>query len=1203
MLTWINRLVVPRKVWGFKMKSRINETLDKPQDKRLNPYKGLESYGETDNEVFYGREAEKDELFKLVKLNYLTVVLGKAGIGKTSLLNAGVFPRLRREGYLPVRVRLNYMENAPSLLDQIRKAIKDSKIKVKIHESNKPVDPFIEAEDQSLWEYFQRVKHLDPVKKQIVKPVLVFDQFEEFFTMGKNHMERDKLIDEIHRLIENQVTEVLKNQAKEPGKKGDMEDKSSFLTGRADFRIILSLREDYLPDILDLKSRLTSKDLKMFRVMPLSGQQAREIIGMPGGFKEQKTINNILRSFYPDEAEKDEEILDEKLEVEPALLSLICYETFEERETVESFSREDRDKILANFYDSVMEECPKRVDVQEFVENNLLTKGGRFRTHYPLEPDHPLKESILHLIEKRILRKDYLGDKEHIEIIHDVLAPIIAEKRDKRLAEKERKELWKKKVRGVVSILAALLILITLYAIYQTIIAVKQTRNAQVNRLAAEALLELPKDNTRAVRIVEESLKRGLPHPPARTFQVLSEIGYSSYGKPFYRSTLHHGNFIYSAVFSPDGQKILTACEDGTAKLWNLDGKPLNGKIKHEARIMSAMFSPDGQKILTASWDKTAKLWALEGRFLKEFKHNGPVTSGAFSSDGRLILTASRDGTAKLWNLEGEPLADFKHDSAVSSAVFSAYGSQILTASWDKTAKLWDLAGKLMTVLRHDGAVESAMFSPDGKHILTASWDKTAKLWDLAGKQLTVLRHDGAVESAVFSNDGTRILTASRDKSAKMWDLQGNPLVILEHAEAVSSAVFSEDGQWILTASKDGTTKLWNLEGKLWASLIKHGGEISTASFSPDGSQIITTSFDGTARVWELKSNLLVDLKHKEAVTSVSFSPDGRRILTASRDHTARVWDIKGNLLSDLNQHTGVVYSAVFSPDGSRIITASNDGTAKLWDSQGNFLLNLQHNGPVSSAVFSPKKGDNILTASLDQSAKLWDLQGNLINRFATPDIALSSASFSPNGNWILTASVGSTVKIWNKQGKELAELEHNGAVSSAVFSPVSLKILTASNDGTAKVWDIQGKLLANLDKHKGVVSSAVFSPDGRLILTASYDGTSRVWDLEGKPRVELKHDRAVLSAVFSADGRRIVTASEDGTARLWNLSGELHATLNKHKGVVISAVFSPDGRRILTASEDGTAKVWFTPEAIFEWLKKAKIQHLSDEDRKKLGI
>ncbi|MFC2140780.1 WD40 repeat domain-containing protein [Acidobacteriota bacterium] len=107
---------------------------------------------------------------------------------------------------------------------------------------------------------------------------------------------------------------------------------------------------------------------------------------------------------------------------------------------------------------------------------------------------------------------------------------------------------------------------------------------------------------------------------------------------------------VYSAVFSPDGTRILTASRDKTAKLWDLKGNLLADLNKHTDWVYAAIFSPDGTRILTASRDKTAKLWDLKGNLLADLnKHTLWVNSAVFSPDGKRILTASGDGTAKLW--------------------------------------------------------------------------------------------------------------------------------------------------------------------------------------------------------------------------------------------------------------------------------------------------------------------------------------------------------------------------------------------------------------------------------------------------------------------------------------------------------------------------------------------------------------------------
>ncbi|RUT04073.1 hypothetical protein DSM106972_049870 [Dulcicalothrix desertica PCC 7102] len=174
----------------------------------------------------------------------------------------------------------------------------------------------------------------------------------------------------------------------------------------------------------------------------------------------------------------------------------------------------------------------------------------------------------------------------------------------------------------------------------------------------------------------------------------------------------------------------------------------------HTNAVRSANFSLDGQHIVTASFDNTARVWDIRGKQLAVLNgHTGAVLNASFSPDGQRIVTASKDNTARVWDIKGNQLVEFnEHKSAVLSASFSPDGQHIVTASRDETARVWDIRGKQLAVLKHDNAVFSANFSHDGKRMVTASNDNTARVWDISGKQLAVLKgHNGAVLSASFS--------------------------------------------------------------------------------------------------------------------------------------------------------------------------------------------------------------------------------------------------------------------------------------------------------------------------------------------------------------------------------------------------------------------------------------------------------------------
>ena len=366
---------------------------------------------------------------------------------------------------------------------------------------------------------------------------------------------------------------------------------------------------------------------------------------------------------------------------------------------------------------------------------------------------------------------------------------------------------------------------------------------------------------------------------------------------PVVTGAMKHDDAVYSARFSVEGKRVVTASKDKTARVWDAaTGKALSEPMKHDGEVLSARFSADGKRVVTASKDKTARVWdAATGKALSEpMKHDGlEVTSAQFSADGKRVVTASEDKTARVWEAAtGKALSEpMKHDDGVTSAQFSADGRRVVTASDDGTARVWDAAtGKALSEpMKHDGAVWSAQFSPDGRRVVTASLDKTARVWDAAtGKALSEpMKHDGHVSSARFSADGQRVVTASWDQTARVWDAAtgkalGEPM---KHDGAVWSAQFSPDGQRVVTASADQTARVWDAAtGNAIGEPMKHAGPVQSAQFSADGQWVVTASWDKTAWVWDIPTittkdsaddvNLLSDLA--EATAGLAFQALGQ---------------------------------------------------------------------------------------------------------------------------------------------------------------------------------------------------------------------------------------------------------------------------------------------------------------------------------------
>ncbi len=276
------------------------------------------------------------------------------------------------------------------------------------------------------------------------------------------------------------------------------------------------------------------------------------------------------------------------------------------------------------------------------------------------------------------------------------------------------------------------------------------------------------------------------------------------------------------AEFSPQGQHLVAAAEDGTVRILNLDTAEIVAESAwHQANVNRLSFSADGRLLVSASDDGTARVWDpnLGEALSPPLQHRQWVTQAAFSFDGRLVVTGCVDGSARVWD--------------------------------------WEAGQELFPAVEHGGMLWGVGFSPDGQHFATAGWNAQARLWNARTGQpvgRAPLKHNDGVRMAVFSSDSQRLATCSDDCTARVWSVaNGEPVTLpLKHPAPVRRVAFSQDDQYLLTWTEDNTVRVWEASNGMprrtdLPALVLSG----MTDRSPEGRRQLECGQEGVLRLWD----------------------------------------------------------------------------------------------------------------------------------------------------------------------------------------------------------------------------------------------------------------------------------------------------------------------------------------------------------------
>ena len=420
-----------------------DDTATQPSVDAQHPWLGLASFTEETRAYFYGREDEVAELVRRVQRKTLTLLFGQSGLGKTSILRAGIVPWLRPTGYSPVYVRIDYSRESPPPSEQIKQAIFRA-----TQESGQWTQTGVAVAGESLWEFLHhRDDILHDASGKTLIPLLIFDQFEEIFTLAQTddfgRKRAAEFIEDLADLVENRAPKALEARIEQ-----DESAAERFDFTRSDYRILIALREDYLAHLEALKDVMPSITQNRMRLARMTGEQALSAVVKPGGKLVSLEVAEAIVRFIAGGSEL------RNAEVEPSLLSLICRELNNARiakgraEISVDLLAGSHDTILADFYERTLADQPEAL--RRYIEDELLTDSGfresiaeeRVRKAFAAAGARP--DALATLVDRRLLRIEERLDVRRVELTHDVLCSVVRASRDLRHEREARDEAERK---------------------------------------------------------------------------------------------------------------------------------------------------------------------------------------------------------------------------------------------------------------------------------------------------------------------------------------------------------------------------------------------------------------------------------------------------------------------------------------------------------------------------------------------------------------------------------------------------------------------------------------------------------------------------------------------------------------------------------------------------------------------------------------
>ena len=1179
-------------------------------DDGQNPYPGLAAFTEADAEFFFGRERETASLWRTITSRRLLAVIGPSGIGKSSLLRAGVATRV------PHGWRALVLTPGESPVLSLARALAPDHAgdPAAVSKLVGFTDPDIALAVVSRW------------RGQFDGAVLIVDQFEELFTLNSPEVQ-SSFIELLRRLVD-----------------------------AADVHVVLAMRDDFLyhcrefPQIAPIFKDLTP-------LAPPAPDALRRALTEPAARRLHRFESEILVDRMVAEVEDQRSAL--------PLLAFAVHRLWEERDREQRVLTEEAyDRIggvggaLARHAESMVAEIGhERLPVVREIFRNLVTAKG---TRAVREVDELLSvfDQPCHPERSGLRGRAVEGSPQGAEIaplpgatprrrVSSVPGGDPSTRPSGDLAQDDRRRMAAREV--VDRLIDARLLTAfetqddeelptrRVEIVHESLLSAWprlvrwQTQDANAAQLR-DQLRQAARTWHQRGRI-EDLLWTGSAYREYRLWREHYPGGLSEHEESFGEAMFSHATrrkrrrrvaittmfialFAVLAIVGVSWRRTVSEMRQAeAAHLYALAQLHVNAQYPYAlAHAIASLELADNPAV---------RHLALETLWKGPTVHVIPspsVYALEFSSDGRWLATADHKGGGALWPSDGGHPTHLEGSEIALEIATSPRGDLVAANTGDDRREIgiWSLPdGRFLRSfdLGPHGLTAAFSFSPDGGRLFTSTQTSEAeepgleldvRSWPVEGGDPDLLAHLELPASASLSGhnvdpmgahlswvDGRRVHIAPLNGSTVEW----NSAVTVEHDATVAFHRIDFQGHQLMSSDTDGWVRIWSLEHAEPVLTHEYRGlgatRATSGTFDHSGSRVEC----GGGYLWELTAPPDAEplkLMAPDMGWGLSFHPSGDWMAFGGWTSTV-FWPLSKTYPLVLPGHEALVYKVAFTPDGSHLVSSSDDGSVRLWsleaDSRERSRVLDRVEGPWASpwAMAMAPDGSFVVTGSRQGRVAVVHLNDQPVRNLPTFTDVISAVAVGPHSRFVAAGagryrSEEAFVRVWDLETGEAWSIDSGDGHKIDRLKFNSTGDLWVSSGPSLRRWTIREGhpiIIEEIDlKFSDLEETDIWSIDidhRQVVLSA----TNRLWvqNLDSSETRELTTHSPADRFRLEADAGIILSADPAGTLRVGPISGEPPHLLFGHRGRINEIALSPDGRWIATGGDDFTIRLWPMPD------------------------